>query len=83
MRAADFLVAPKEGNPLRGREPGETGGFRSKEEAREKLESDVSKLAERQEIFLPLDRIDRSEKRWKFSLADIQERGHWREYESA
>ncbi len=51
MRASDFAVAPKEADPLRGREPGGTGGFRSKEEAREKLESDVSRLAERQELF--------------------------------
>ncbi|QSR84600.1 PPK2 family polyphosphate kinase [Methylacidimicrobium sp. B4] len=51
MRASDFAVAGKEANPLRGRDPSDTAGFRSKEEAREKLESDVSKLAERQEVF--------------------------------
>ncbi|WP_202213494.1 PPK2 family polyphosphate kinase [Methylacidimicrobium sp. AP8] len=51
MRAADFAVSPKEAHPLRGRNPGETAGFRSKEEAREKLESDVRKLAQRQEVF--------------------------------
>ncbi|MDD4932011.1 MAG: polyphosphate kinase 2 family protein [Methylacidiphilaceae bacterium] len=51
MRASDFAVSPKEANPLHGRDPGYTGGFGSKEEAREKLELDVSKLAERQELF--------------------------------
>ncbi len=51
MRASDFAVTWKEANPLRGRDPSDTSGFRSKEEAREKLESDVSKLAERQEVF--------------------------------
>jgi PPK2 family polyphosphate:nucleotide phosphotransferase len=27
-----------------------------------------------------LDRIDRPEKNWKFSLADIEERGYWKDY---
>jgi len=27
-----------------------------------------------------LDRIDRPEKNWKFSLSDIEERGFWRDY---
>ena len=27
-----------------------------------------------------LDRIDEPDKNWKFSLADIQERGHWKDY---
>jgi PPK2 family polyphosphate:nucleotide phosphotransferase len=30
-----------------------------------------------------LDRIDRSEKNWKFSAADAAERGHWAEYMEA
>ncbi|MEI8033711.1 MAG: ADP-polyphosphate phosphotransferase [Chlorobiaceae bacterium] len=30
-----------------------------------------------------LDRIDEPEKNWKFSIADIEERKHWGEYEAA
>lgn len=30
-----------------------------------------------------LERIDREEKNWKFNAADVQERGHWREYMDA
>ncbi|MDX2225999.1 MAG: polyphosphate kinase 2 family protein [Verrucomicrobiae bacterium] len=30
-----------------------------------------------------LERIDRPEKNWKFSAADVQERGHWKEYMAA
>ncbi|MGD9895874.1 MAG: PPK2 family polyphosphate kinase [Candidatus Methylacidiphilaceae bacterium] len=51
VRASDFAVAPNDRLPLSGRDPGYTGGFGSKEEAREKLESDVRKLTERQELF--------------------------------
>lgn len=30
-----------------------------------------------------LERIDREEKNWKFSAADVRERGHWQEYLAA
>jgi PPK2 family polyphosphate:nucleotide phosphotransferase len=30
-----------------------------------------------------LERLDRPEKNWKFSLADAEERGHWKEYQAA
>jgi PPK2 family polyphosphate:nucleotide phosphotransferase len=30
-----------------------------------------------------LDRIDEPEKNWKFSIADVHERGHWNEYQDA
>jgi PPK2 family polyphosphate:nucleotide phosphotransferase len=40
----------------------------------------VSKKAQ-QERFL--ERLERSEKNWKFSLADAQEREHWKEYMAA
>lgn len=30
-----------------------------------------------------LERIDRPEKNWKFSIADVQERGHWKDYMAA
>ena len=37
----------------------------------------VSKKAQKERF---LQRLDRPEKNWKFSLADAQERGHWGEY---
>ena len=40
----------------------------------------VSK-AEQKKRFL--ERLDRSEKNWKFSTADAKERGHWKEYMAA
>lgn len=30
-----------------------------------------------------LERLDKPEKNWKFSVADVQERGHWKEYMNA
>ena len=30
-----------------------------------------------------LERLDRPEKNWKFSLADVKERGHWGAYQKA
>ena len=40
----------------------------------------VSKKAQKERF---LDRLDRPEKNWKFSLADAKERGHWRSYQRA
>jgi PPK2 family polyphosphate:nucleotide phosphotransferase len=40
----------------------------------------VSKKAQKERF---LERLDRPEKNWKFSLADAQERGHWNAYASA
>jgi PPK2 family polyphosphate:nucleotide phosphotransferase len=40
----------------------------------------VSKEEQRQRF---LDRIDRPEKNWKFSVADAKERGHWNDYRIA
>jgi PPK2 family polyphosphate:nucleotide phosphotransferase len=37
--------------------------------------------AEQKQRFL--DRLDRPDKHWKFSLADVQERQHWKEYMAA
>jgi PPK2 family polyphosphate:nucleotide phosphotransferase len=45
-----------------------------------KLFLNVSREEQRQRF---LDRIDRPEKNWKFSLADVQERGYWDEYQHA
>ena len=40
----------------------------------------VSKKAQKERF---LERLDRPEKNWKFSLADAQERGYWGAYQSA
>jgi PPK2 family polyphosphate:nucleotide phosphotransferase len=40
----------------------------------------VSKKAQKERF---LERLDRPEKNWKFSLADAQERGHWNAYQRA
>jgi PPK2 family polyphosphate:nucleotide phosphotransferase len=40
----------------------------------------VSKKAQKERF---LERLDRPEKNWKFSLADAQERGHWNAYARA
>jgi PPK2 family polyphosphate:nucleotide phosphotransferase len=40
----------------------------------------VSREEQRQRF---LERIDRPEKNWKFSAADVAERGHWQEYMAA
>jgi polyphosphate kinase 2 (PPK2 family) len=40
----------------------------------------VSKAEQRRRF---LARIDEPEKNWKFSIADVQEREHWREYQDA
>ena len=40
----------------------------------------VSKKAQKERF---LERLDRPEKNWKFSLADAQERGHWDAYQRA
>jgi len=40
----------------------------------------VSKKAQKERF---LERLDRAEKNWKFSLADAQERGHWNAYARA
>ncbi len=40
----------------------------------------VSKEEQKQRF---LDRIDRPEKNWKFSVADAEERGHWNDYRIA
>ena len=40
----------------------------------------VSKREQRKRF---LDRLDRPEKNWKFSTADVAERGHWRDYMDA
>src|SRR5262249_45380216 len=40
----------------------------------------VSKKVQKERF---LERLDRPEKNWKFSLADAQERGHWDEYMKA
>src|SRR3954452_13148692 len=45
-----------------------------------KLFLNVSREEQRQRF---LDRIDRAEKNWKFSLADVQERAHWDDYQRA
>jgi PPK2 family polyphosphate:nucleotide phosphotransferase len=45
-----------------------------------KLFLNLSKEEQRKRL---LARIDRPEKNWKFSAADIRERGHWREYQRA
>ena len=40
----------------------------------------VSKKAQRERF---LERLDKPEKNWKFSLADAQERKHWKAYQDA
>jgi PPK2 family polyphosphate:nucleotide phosphotransferase len=45
-----------------------------------KLFLNVSREEQRQRF---LDRIDRPDKNWKFSMADVQERGYWDEYQHA
>ena len=40
----------------------------------------VSKMAQKERF---LDRLDRPDKNWKFSLADAEERGHWGAYQRA
>jgi PPK2 family polyphosphate:nucleotide phosphotransferase len=40
----------------------------------------VSKKAQKERF---LERIETPEKNWKFSLADVRERGHWDEYQNA
>ncbi|MEV4133045.1 polyphosphate kinase 2 family protein [Dactylosporangium sp. NPDC049742] len=45
-----------------------------------KLFLNVSKEEQRKRL---LARIDRPEKNWKFSAADLRERGHWRQYQQA
>src|SRR3954453_14222521 len=45
-----------------------------------KLFLNVSREEQRQRF---LDRIDRPEKNWKFSLADAEERAHWDDYQRA
>lgn len=40
----------------------------------------VSKQEQRKRF---LERLDRPEKHWKFSLADVQERAHWEQYQRA
>ncbi|MCC6626067.1 MAG: polyphosphate kinase 2 family protein [Chloroflexi bacterium] len=45
-----------------------------------KLFLNVSRQEQKQRF---LDRIDRPEKNWKFSLADVRDRAHWDEYMAA
>jgi PPK2 family polyphosphate:nucleotide phosphotransferase len=45
-----------------------------------KLFLNLGKEEQRQRF---LDRIDEPEKNWKFSAADVRERGHWDEYQKA
>jgi PPK2 family polyphosphate:nucleotide phosphotransferase len=45
-----------------------------------KLFLNVGKEEQRQRF---LDRIDQPEKNWKFSAADVRERGHWDDYQKA
>jgi PPK2 family polyphosphate:nucleotide phosphotransferase len=55
MKISDLRVTPGKSVKLKDHDPSEHGDFKDKEEAKEKLEADIEKMAELQEVFYAAD----------------------------